>query len=70
MTLTAYDYDKQTWVRGEAARPLLIQQAEETIAALQQGGYRRMMGYSDSQAARLLANARETLDGLQLEREQ
>ena len=32
--MTAYDYDRQTWVTGEPARLLLIAQDEETLACL------------------------------------
>lgn len=33
---TAYDYEAQRWVQGEAARTLLIEQAESELAILQQ----------------------------------
>jgi len=30
--MNAYDYDRQEWVEGEAARPLLRQQAQDHLA--------------------------------------
>lgn len=35
MKLTAYDYDRQVWVEGEAARALLIAQLQSERALLQ-----------------------------------
>ncbi len=32
--LTAFDYDKQEWVQGEAARPIRIAQIQETLEIL------------------------------------
>lgn len=33
--LLAFDYDRQQWLEGEPARPVLIRQAEKELATLQ-----------------------------------
>ena len=38
LTLTAYDYDRQQWVHGEAARQLRIRQIREELALLRSDG--------------------------------
>lgn len=35
--LTAFDYDKQEWVEGEAAKPILIAQLKESLEILYSG---------------------------------
>lgn len=49
--LVAYDYREQKWIQGEAARPLRIQQINETLAILR-----------SPEAEHYLAATRSTLD--------
>jgi len=59
--LAAYDYDAQRWVEGPVAARLLREQAEDTIAGIDDPEYRAMMGYTPARADQIRAEAERTL---------
>jgi len=59
--LVAYDYDAQRWVEGPGAARLLREQAEDTLAGIDDPEYRAMMGYTPERAAAIKAVAERTL---------
>jgi hypothetical protein len=59
--LVAYDYAAQRWVEGHGAALLLREQAEDTIACIDDPEYRAMMGYTPERAAAVKAEAERTL---------
>jgi hypothetical protein len=70
MELNAYDYEKQVWVSGKAAIPLIVKQAEETLGVIDKPAYRRMMGYSEVAAESVKRNALRELEEMErIERE-
>jgi hypothetical protein len=57
--MEAYDYDAQRWVSGPEAISLIRKQARETLAVIDDPGYRAMMGYSPADAAAIKAQAQK-----------
>jgi hypothetical protein len=60
---TAYDYEKQEWVTGDAAKAALEWQRQETLAVIDDPGYQRMMGYTAAQAAEIKATLKSQKPG-------